>query len=153
MEIFLTRRHENHFEVDLTLTDIEQLTSVRLNETIKVSAVKPRDLTRHKRFFAMLNVGYDAFEVPQDLEFRGVQALKNRNRFRKDCIIQAGFYDVFANINGEVRAEAKSMSFSRMDELEFRQVYNAVANVLLQKILHNYTKDDLDQVVDQLVRF
>lgn len=106
----------------------------------------------HRKFFAMLDIGFDAWEPPE-AEHRGLPVQKNRERFRKDCIIAAGFYDPVANINGDVRAEAKSISFARMDDAEFESVYSAVANVLLQRVLRNYTREDLDRVVDQILGF
>jgi hypothetical protein len=40
-----------------------------------------------------------------------------------------------------------------MDEDEFTQVYSKVADVLLQKVLRNYTRGDLDRVVNEILGF
>lgn len=101
---------------------------------------------------AMLDVGFDAWE-PEQKEYKGMPAQKNKTRFRKDCTIAAGFYTTTYDINGNVKLEAKSISFANMDDAEFEKVYSAVADVLLQKILRNYTRKDLDSVVDQMMGF
>lgn len=132
--------------------DPDVFNSVHTGETIKVIFTKPRNPKYHRKFFAMLNIGFEAFEPPDSLH-KGLPVQKNFERFRKDVIIAAGFYNAVANINGEVRAEAHSISFSNMGEEEFNKVYNACCNVLLQRVLRNYTRDDLDRVVEELVRF
>jgi hypothetical protein len=57
------------------------------------------------------------------------------------------------NLKGETRLTAKSISFANMDEDEFSDLYNAACNVILQRILTNYTRDDLDAVIDRLMGF
>ena len=124
----------------------------KLGQGVNVKATRARDIVRHRRFFAMLNLGFEAWEPPEQ-NYRGVPVAKNFERFRKDCLIAAGFYEPVANLKGEVRAEAKSMSFANMDEDEFNVVYSKVADVLLQKVLTTYTRADLDRVVDEMLRF
>lgn len=121
-------------------------------EFLKADVVRPRNYKFHRKFFAMINVGYEAWEPPE-LLYKGLKAEKNPDRFRADCIVQAGFYDVVANLNGEVRVEPKSIAFGKMEEDEFEKVYSAVANVILRKVLTTYTRDDLDKVVDQIMGF
>lgn len=74
---------------------------------------------------------------------------KKRERFRKDLIILAGFYEPTVNIRSEVRLEAKSISFAVMDEIEFERLYNATVDVILRRILTRYTRQDLDDVISR----
>lgn len=113
---------------------------------------KVRNIRFHRKFFAMLQVGFDAWEPPEQTH-RGLPVQKNFERFRKDVTIAAGFYEPVSNLKGEVRAEAASISFSNMDDAEFERVYSAVADVLLQKVLTQYTREDLDRVVEQMQGF
>lgn len=133
-------------------SEIEKILRMPTGTGIRAEIKQIRNYPFHKKFFAMLNVGFEAFEPPGKT-YKGLPAQKNFDRFRKDCIIAAGFYDVVSNINGDVRAEAKSISFGSMEEDEFNKVYNAVCNVLLLKVLKNYTRDDLDRVVNHLLSF
>lgn len=130
----------------------EYIDKLNMGMGVRAKITKMRNPKFHRKFFGMLDVGFDAFE-PEEKEFRGLPCQKNRKRFRKDVIIAAGFFDPVISLNGEVRAEAKSISFSNMDDIEFEQVYSAVANVLLQRVLKNYTRDDLDRVVEEILRF
>lgn len=130
----------------------EAIKKVKIGNVIKIDFKQPRNYEYHKKYFALLNIGFDAWEPPE-ANFRGLPVQKNFERFRKDVIISAGYYEPVANIRGEVRAEAKSISFAKMSQEEFEKLYNATVNVILQKVLTNYTRSDLDQVVEQLVRF
>lgn len=131
----------------------ETVSKWKLGQGVRVKATKIRDLTRHRRFFAMLGVGFDAWEPTGAPTYRGEAVSKNRERFRKDVLILAGHYEAVHNIKGEVRLEAKSMAFDRMEQDEFEQVYSDVADVLLTKVLRTYTRDDLDRVVEELLGF
>lgn len=74
-------------------------------------------------------------------------------QFRKDLLILAGYHRSVARLDGSVRLEAQSMSWARMDETEFQRLYSSVADVILQRVLTQYTRDDLDEVVEQILEF
>lgn len=129
----------------------------KLGQGVRVKATRMRDLIRHRRFFAMLNLGFESWEPAQPEKhsdgYRGEPIQKNFERFRKDVMILAGFYEPVYSMKGEVRLEAKSIAFANMEQDEFEEVYSKVCDVLLQKVLTTYTREDLDAVVDQLLGF
>ena len=130
----------------------EMIAGIRTGEVAHGAFVKARNPKFHRRYFAMLGVGFDAWE-PGELTTRHGPATKQFEQFREDVTILAGFYEQNIRLNGTVRVTAKSISFGSMDELEFQRVYSATANVILQKVLTNYTRADLDEVVDQILGF
>lgn len=131
---------------------IEALKTIAVGAVISVEWKQPRNYKFHKKFFAMLKVGFDAWE-PAELDYKGHPVQKNFDRFREDVIIAAGFGEIVYNLRGEARARAKSISFGAMSQEEFDRLYNAVAEVLLQRVLKTYTKDDLESVVAELTGF
>jgi hypothetical protein len=151
MSLAYLKKLPNGFIPEMTLNQPGVFDRVKVGEVIKVEFSKPRNSAFHSKYFALLNIGYDAFE-PNTLH-KGVMVDKNFNLFRKDIIIQAGFYTVTVNLNGELRLIANSISFSNMGEEEFNDLYNKSVNVILQKVLTNYTRADLDEVVQQVLRF
>ncbi len=151
MELLLVKTPQGAF-IPFDDDQAEACRRFKVGATVRAEVSAMRNYRFHKKFFAMLDVGFDAWEPPE-AEYRGLPVQKNKTRFRKDCIIAAGFYEPVANINGDVRAEAKSISFANMDDAKFERVYSAVANVLLQKVLRNYSRADLDSVVDRMVGF
>ncbi|WP_229256768.1 DUF1367 family protein [Duganella lactea] len=112
-----------------------------------------RNYRFHKKYFALLDFAFEQWEPRDGLTYQGMPVAKNKERFRKDLIILAGFYESTVNLRSEVRLEAKSISFGLMDEVEFEQLYNATVDVVLRRILTRYTRQDLDEVVNQLLRF
>ncbi|KAA0910662.1 DUF1367 family protein [Pusillimonas sp. ANT_WB101] len=151
MELLLIKTPQGAF-IPFDDDQAEACKRFKVGATIKANVSAMRNYQFHKKFFSMLDVGFDAWEPPE-AEHRGLPVQKNKERFRKDCIIAAGFYEPVANINGDVRAEAKSISFARMDDIEFERVYSAVADVILQRVLRNYTRADLDAVVDRMMGY
>lgn len=130
----------------------EYVQKLKLGASISADFKKQRNPAFHRKYMALLNLAYDAWEPPKQ-EFHGKPVQKNFTRFRKDLVISAGFYDVVANIKGDVRAEAKSISFASMDEHEFADLYDKSVDVVLNQILTNYTREDLDNVIEQILQF
>ena len=139
--------------VPATDQDAESIQRIKTGSVIRADFKKIRNPRYHRKFFALLNLAFDSWEPPEQ-EHKGMPVQKNFERFRKDLVIAAGFYDAVANINGEVRAEAHSISFAKMGEVEFNQVYSKVCDVVLQRILTRYKdQEELDRVINQILGF
>lgn len=115
----------------------------------------PRNPRFHRKFFALLNVGFEAWEPPRKRKtYKGMAVTKNFDQFREDVTILAGFYEQSFDLDGRMKLRAKSISFANMEEPEFEQLYSAVADVLLAKVLHTYLgRAELDEVVERIVGF
>lgn len=114
---------------------------------------KVRNYKFHKKYFALIGFAFDQWEPKDGLTYQGIPVQKNKERFRKDVAILAGFFESTVNLKGQVRLEAKSISFAQMDEIEFEALYSATVDVVLQRVLTKYTKSDLEEVVQQLLGF
>ena len=111
---------------------------------------RTRNAKFHRKGMALLNFLYEHWE-PGEINNEYGTPEKNFDRFRKDLTILAGFYEQHIRVNGDIRVEAKSISFSSMDEDEFEAWYSAIIDVGLKYILKNYSKEELDKVVDELI--
>lgn len=100
----------------------------------------------------MLDIAYDAWE-PGEINTKYGIPEKNRDAFRKYLTIKAGYFDTFHYPNGKFTVEAKSISFANMSEEDFGKLYSKTIDVILANVLHNYTKDDLDSLVMQIIGF
>lgn len=130
----------------------DYIAKLKLGSSVSAAVKKPRNPAFHRKYFALLNLAFDAWE-PGIQEHRGMKVQKNFDRFRKDVAIMAGFYDVVANIKGDVRAEAKSINFGSMDDAEFADLYSKTVDIVLNQILTNYSREDLDNVIEQILHF
>jgi hypothetical protein len=132
---------------------LELLQKVKVGDDVFVDLVRPRNLQFHRKFFALLQIAFDHWEPDIGESKWGDVPQKNFDRFRKDIIILAGFYYTTVRVDGSLRVEAKSQSFGNMTEDEFEELYSKTIDVILQRIMKNYTKEDLERVVDEIVAF
>lgn len=64
-----------------------------------------------------------------------ISAVKSFEAFRSWVTIEAGFYTEYQMPDGTIRKEPKSISFAKMDDVEFSQLYKSVLDVLWNFIL------------------
>ncbi len=151
MELVLAKA-ANGALVPVDQQSIEAIAKLKLGQGIKVTVTRHNNVAFHRKIFALANLAYEAWE-PVNKEHKGVPILKNFDQFREDITILAGFYETRVRLNGEIRFIAKSWSFARMPDDEKDRLYNGIINVVLSNILTNYTRDDLDNVVNQVLSF
>ncbi|MEE8128175.1 DUF1367 family protein [Candidatus Vondammii sp. HM_W22] len=139
--------------IPLSDEDSEAMRRVKIGEVIRVRWTKPRNLRFFRKWWALVNFAFDHWETGElvDPKLKGIFPEKNMERFRKDLTILAGHYDSFYRIDGTVRIEAKSISFAQMKEGDFDKFYSATIDAILKYILTNYQREDLEQVVEQLL--
>ena len=109
---------------------------------------------KHKKFFAMLKVGYEFWEPPPIDTKWGIPE-KSYDNFRENLLILAGYgYPVF-DLTGKFHMKAKSISFSKMDQEEFDRVYENVLTVLMRTILvlGKLTKKEIDDLIQKYLEF
>ena len=142
-------------------TDLEELKKLPKDQPLRVKVTRMRNVDHHRKYFALLNYAFDVWEPPErksdyvgdSMVWDDLEIEKNFDRFRKDIAILAGFYEASYRVNGEVRLEAKSISFANMGQDEFEQLYDKTIDVIIKHVLRNYTGDELRSVVDQIMEF
>lgn len=124
-------------------------------EILIISFKRIRNGRFHRKFFALLQYAYTMWEPDRTWKmYKGMPVTKNFDRFRSDVVIAAGFYEQTFDLEGNMKLEAKSISFANMDDTEFEKVYDAVINVILDKVLTTYKgREELDQILEKVMRF
>lgn len=131
---------------------VEYIGKLRLGGIVRATVVKPRNPKFMRKYFALLNVAFDAWEPPTK-EYKGEPVQKNFEQFRRDVCILSGHYDTVYTLKGDVRLIPKSISFANMDDDTFADLFNSTVNVILGRILTNYTRADLDDVLERILAF
>lgn len=136
----------------------EQIANYRIDTYCIVDIRQPRDAVFHRRAFALLQFGYQYWEPPAQILVDGVpiEVTRDFDVYRRGVTIQAGYYDVFAAIDGSVQIEAKSIAYDKMEEGEFRQWFKAVKDVLWAQIfssIKTFTPQSFEQAVFEFMRF
>lgn len=129
---------------------------VKVGQLLQGKFTRMRNYEFHKKFFALMQLGFDMWsETATPLEYGGVPVLPQLNNFRKDITILAGFYNAYYNLKGEVRLEAKSISFGSMDQEEFEKLFSSCIDVILRKCFEGtaMTEKQLRERVEEVLRF
>jgi len=61
--------------------------------------------------------------------------------------MQTGHYEKKVTMGGKVTFEAKSISFSKMDEAQFQAFYDRAIDVVLKYFLVGVNKEDLEEII------
>lgn len=133
-EVILVKRISSLIAVDDDGRDA--LNSIGQGELIKVKITKARNLKHHKKFFSMIGLVFDNQEKYPTTKHL-LTAVK----------LEAGWYeDVPIDVNGKPHYIPKSISFAKMDQLEFDDFYmQAIAACC--RLLPHLDAMDLEQEV------
>lgn len=143
MQISLKKFGQIFFPTDIIGKDaIESLKNGEYNCKI----TKQRNGKFHRKYFALLNFAFENWHTDDD-------DFKNFDVFRKNIAVLSGYYDQAYGLKGKLQLVAKSISFSKMDEVEFADLYSKSVQVILTHVLTNYTEQDLDRVVAEIIGF
>jgi hypothetical protein len=109
-----------------------------------------------RKWWSLVQFAFDIWEGTREEKlYKGEPVQANFDRFRKDVTIMAGHYDPVYAASGEVRLEAKSLRWDKMNEQEFEELYSKTIDVILQKVLKNplITEDTLRNYVDRVIQY
>ena len=95
---------------------------LRLGDEVEVDIKKPRNVGFHRKFFSLMNL------VHQNQE-----ELDNFEDFRYVFIMRCGYYRIVETSKG-VTYLPKSISFSKMDDLEFEEFFEKALTVAEQTL-------------------
>ncbi|EKD9933112.1 DUF1367 family protein [Escherichia coli] len=175
--IQLVKQSSSGLLLPATPESCDFLHQIKIGEWIHADFKRVRNYAFHKKFFALLQFGFDywtpvggALTPEERLLISGfvdylcesagrghslvlseaaeqylntvvtrrvndVALLKSFDAFREWVMVQAGFYTEHIYPDGTRGRRAKSVSFAKMDETEFQQVFKSVLNVLWNWIL------------------
>lgn len=154
IEILCIKNSRGDF-VPMNEEEHEKTKKIKAGAVTEVRIVKKRNLKFFRKFFLLRNFLFDIWEEGRpEVRHRGVIIQGNKERFRKDLLIMAGYYDVIVNVRGETRLEAKSMAWDSMDEDVFERLYSACIDVGLSRIVdrpdltHEAVRAHCDRLMD-----
>jgi len=130
----------------------EWLAELRYGVTVAAKVRVPRNIKFHRKFWAMMRVAYANWDKPT-IETPFGPATCPLSEFSRNVRILAGYGEPVANTRGEWRMQAKSISFSNMDESEFEKVYNACLNVIFQRFLPDWDNEVMQDAINQMMDF
>ncbi|MDP1774239.1 MAG: DUF1367 family protein [Methylobacter sp.] len=150
IEIIMRKLYDKFIPVDMH--QLEVMEELKMNGEYKAVLTQPRNLGFHKKFFALLNACYKNYEQPEVFH-REIRVFKSLERFREEIIIACGYWDLGLDKKNRVIQVAKSISFAKMDQIQFEQLFSKAIDVILADYLPNYDREDMDALVAEILRF
>jgi len=132
---------------------VNYLSRIKVNSPVLMSAKAIRNSKFHRKMLALLRFAFDNKEFKKG-NYLGQEVEISFDRFRSDMVVWAGFFRHVANIKGEVRYEADSISYEHCDQEKAERIYSALLDVVGTRLFNgNYTRDQLDEITDKYLNF
>jgi hypothetical protein len=112
----------------------EQLATIANDELVKVTIVRPRNIRHHRLAFALLQLVFEAQDTYSTLDSM-LDAIK----------LAVGHSTEILGLDGKPHVIPLSISFASLDQNAFKEFYEKMLNVILNKILPNTGRQDLEQ--------
>ena len=136
MKLTIVKQLNNTFKVAYD-SDYEKMRKMKVGDLLECEIRKPRNYKFHKKFFALLNLVY-----------QNQERYDNIDDLRHDLTIVSGYYKERTNLKGEPIKIAKSISFAKMEETEFGNLYDNFLNSI-----EKYFSFDKEMINDNLQQF
>jgi hypothetical protein len=127
-------------------TEHEKTTKFKNNEMYEIEIKLSRNPKFLRKVFAFFNFCFAHWSSHNIFMDDAAQ----KEYFRKDLTIKAGYYTSSYNFKGELSVTAESLSFASMSQERFEQVYSALINAALVHIFADCKDANIE---NQLVGF
>lgn len=92
----------------------------KVGDVAELEHTARRNVKFHRKYFGVINLTFQNQDLTDD-----------QNEFREAVQIAAGFWHYQKQIDGSEIKRSDSISFSKMDDITFEDLYNKVFNVCL----------------------
>lgn len=142
--------------VPLTEEEAGKLSRFRAGTVVRGEFREMRNGGLFRKWWTLARLAFElADERLQPMQHEGRAVLPSFDRFRKDLIVLAGYFDPVFGADGSVKMEPHSLQWSKMSEDEFDRLYSATIDVVLQKVIPGSarTEEDLRRAVDLTMQY
>ena len=152
-EILLIKRQG--ILLPMTEADTETLNAMESGAVYRMKWSKPRNGQFLKKYFVLVNDVLFNLWTPDEVDYKGNALVKNIDLFREQLTIAVGHHDIYIGINGQAKAVARSISFAKMDEVEFAKLYSRTIDYALKHIItrKDQSYETIDNWVSEIMSF
>lgn len=135
----------------------ESLQKYKNGEVLGVELKRPRNYRFLQKTMCLFKFCFEHFAdsmAGAELEYKGMKAAPSFDRFRYDLTILAGHYTATFDILGNLKLEAKSLSYGKCSEEEAERIYSDVINAALKQVFREgMSEQELRQIVDTILGY
>lgn len=118
--------------------DYEEKRKLKIGEVYTAEIRLARNYQFHRKYFALIHCAWEYQNEKVQEHFHNL-----KENFRKTIQIAAGHCDTYYSIaRKEWIEESKSISFEKMEEAEFQELYNRVKDVLFMHFLKHISEEE-----------
>ena len=122
--------------------DYEEKKKLKLGQTYSVEVKVARNVDFHRKYFALISYAWEFLNEQETEKFR------TKENFRKYVEVAAGHCDVIFHPRLQEYVEIpKSISFGKMDNAEFSDLYQRVKDVIFSIIGNRVTQDQFERLL------
>jgi hypothetical protein len=122
--------------------DYEEKKKLKLGQTYSVEVKVARNVDFHRKYFALISYAWEFLNEQETERFR------TKENFRKYVEVAAGHCDVIFHPRLQEYVEIpKSISFGKMDNAEFSDLYQRVKDVIFSIIGNRVTQDQFERLL------
>ena len=119
--------------IPLYPADLDEKKRLKLGQEYEVEIKHPRNSQFHRKFFALVNIGWENTDLDMPFEV-----------YRKYILMKAGYFKIYQTPKG-VLYEADSISFANMDQMQFEEVYSRVLDKIIADL--DVDREDIEKVM------
>ena len=122
--------------------DYEEKKKLKLGQTYSVEVKVARNVDFHRKYFALISYAWEFLNEQETERFR------TKENFRKYVEVAAGHCDVIFHPRLQEYAEIpKSISFGKMDNAEFSDLYKGVKDVIFSLIGNRISEQEFERLL------
>lgn len=122
--------------------DYDEKKKLKLGETYSVEVKVVRNLDFHRKYFALISYAWEFLTEQETAAFR------TKDGFRKSVEIAAGHYEPQYDLTTRSYTHApKSISFGKMDNAAFSDLYRRVKDVIFSIIGDRVNEDEFEHLI------
>jgi hypothetical protein len=126
--------------------DAEMLMKIKRGQVYSCEVKLIRNYQFLKKYFALFNLTWEYLNEQEQENFKSIENL------RKQIEIAAGHCEIVWSIKrNEFIEQAKSVSFSSVDEAEFSKIYESVKEVIFRMVLKGKISEN--DFLNELINF
>ncbi len=140
MEFYLTKTDTMTFKAAYD-SDMEAVKAIPIGESVCAKFIKSRNVRHHHKFFAMLKMVTENMPETMPDQYQNIDFLLREIKY------QIGHVEIHNTLGGKVEHVPRSISFGKMDQVEFEGFYNRAVDVVLKWFLKDIDKETFDREV------
>ena len=122
--------------------DYEEKKKLKLGQTYSVEIKVARNVDFHRKYFALVAYAWEFLNEKETATF------KSKDNFRKYLEISAGHCDVIFHPRLQEFVEIpKSISFGKMDNTAFSELYERVKDVIFSIVGNRVTREEFERLL------